>query len=54
MSLYFDIQLLEKVREIISNSKRIVITTHHNPDGDAIGLGVGGFTMHLRLLESIP
>lgn len=41
MSLYFDIQLLEKVRELISNSKRIVITTHHNPDGDAIGSVLG-------------
>jgi phosphoesterase RecJ-like protein len=29
--------LIERAKEIISNSKRIVISTHQSPDGDAVG-----------------
>jgi len=43
MNLNFDIQSLKKVKELLANSSRIVITTHHNPDGDAIGSVLGFF-----------
>lgn len=41
MHLNFDIQSLKKFKELLSSSKRIVLTTHHNPDGDAIGSVLG-------------
>lgn len=33
----FDKKSIEAVKEILSSPKKIVITTHHKPDGDAIG-----------------
>lgn len=41
MYLNFDIQSLKKVKELLQTSNRIVLTTHHNPDGDAIGSVLG-------------
>ena len=41
MHLNFDIQSLKKVKELLKNSQNIVLTTHHNPDGDAIGSVLG-------------
>ncbi|MGI8892159.1 MAG: DHH family phosphoesterase [Bacteroidia bacterium] len=32
---------LKQVKEVLSNPMKIVITTHHNPDGDAIGSSLG-------------
>lgn len=41
MSLKFDIQSLNAVKALLDVSKSIVLTTHHNPDGDAIGSVLG-------------
>lgn len=43
MLLEFDSGVLERVRQLLAQSARIVITTHHNPDGDAIGSVLGLF-----------
>lgn len=37
----FSSQDLEKIQELISSKKNIVIVTHYNPDGDAIGSSLG-------------
>lgn len=37
----FDNEQFAELRKLVGNSKNIVITTHHNPDGDAIGSVLG-------------
>jgi phosphoesterase RecJ-like protein len=32
---------VEKIKQLLSVKKKIVITTHHNPDGDAMGASLG-------------
>ena len=32
---------IEKIKELLSEKKKIVITTHYNPDGDAMGSSLG-------------
>jgi phosphoesterase RecJ-like protein len=32
---------IEKIKELLSVKKKIVITTHYNPDGDAMGSSLG-------------
>lgn len=39
--MQIDSSTIEKLRLAISNAKGIVITTHHNPDGDAMGSALG-------------
>lgn len=39
--LYFPEEEIQKVRELLKEKKRIVITTHHRPDGDAMGSSLG-------------
>jgi phosphoesterase RecJ-like protein len=34
---------IEKIKELLSLKKKIVITTHYNPDGDAMGSSLGLF-----------
>jgi phosphoesterase RecJ-like protein len=41
MKPQFDQNKIESVKSLISNSKRIVITTHYKPDGDALGSSLG-------------
>ncbi len=33
--------VLEQIKELVQNSKSILILTHENPDGDAIGSSLG-------------
>ena len=33
--------VLDKIRELIQNAKSILILTHENPDGDAVGSSLG-------------
>jgi bifunctional oligoribonuclease and PAP phosphatase NrnA len=40
---------LKPLKELLANPKRIVITTHHKPDGDAIGSSLGLYNyLHLK------
>ncbi len=41
MKPHFDQNKIESVKSLIFNSKRIVITTHYKPDGDALGSSLG-------------
>ncbi len=34
---------INKIRKLLSVKKKIVITTHNNPDGDAIGSSMAMF-----------
>lgn len=42
--------VLEQIKELILNAKKILILTHENPDGDAIGSSLG-FMIGLKKLE---
>ncbi|HIC86993.1 MAG TPA: DHH family phosphoesterase, partial [Aquificae bacterium] len=35
------ISFVDKFLKILKNSKKILVTGHKNPDGDAIGSGLG-------------
>jgi len=41
MLLKSDTKGLAEFKNLLDSSKRIVITTHHNPDGDAVGSALG-------------
>ena len=41
MKPHFDQNKIESVKSLILSSKRIVITTHYKPDGDALGSSLG-------------
>ena len=41
MLLKSDIKRIEEFKKLIDSSKSIVLTTHHNPDGDAVGSILG-------------
>lgn len=41
MLLKSDIKKVEEFKNILDSSKSIVLTTHHNPDGDAVGSILG-------------
>lgn len=43
MLLKSDTKRIKEFKEILDSSKSIVITTHHNPDGDAVGSVLGLF-----------
>ncbi len=51
MHLNFDIQSLTQFKTLLRQSERIVVTTHHNPDGDAIGSVLGMY--HILCREGI-
>ncbi len=42
-------QHLNELKELLSSPKKIVITTHHKPDGDAMGSSLGLYHFLLRL-----
>lgn len=60
--LRIDKNLISELKKTIESSPRIAITTHHNPDGDAIGSALGlyhalnakGFTAHLVTPNNFP
>lgn len=37
----FDSESIQKLKEVISTPKKVVIVTHRNPDGDALGSSLG-------------
>lgn len=37
----FDSESISKLKEVIATPKKVVITTHRNPDGDALGSSLG-------------
>ena len=41
MLLKSDLKKVEEFKNILASSKSIVLTTHHNPDGDAVGSLLG-------------
>lgn len=43
MLLKSDLKKVEEFKKILDSSKSIVLTTHHNPDGDAVGSILGLF-----------
>ena len=36
-----NIEEIEKIKSLLSEKKKIVITTHYNPGGDAMGSSLG-------------
>src|SRR5690349_21097061 len=43
MTIQFGSKEVEGVKKLLSSPQNIVITTHHRPDGDAIGSSLGLF-----------
>ncbi len=43
MKSRLDIADIQRARELVDRASRIVITSHHNPDGDAIGSSLGWY-----------
>jgi bifunctional oligoribonuclease and PAP phosphatase NrnA len=41
-------QDIQKIKELLSQPKRILITTHHKPDGDALGSSLGLYHFLLK------
>ena len=37
----FDSESISKLKEVIATPKKVVITTHRNPDGDALSSSLG-------------
>jgi len=62
MENYLENTDFTRIREILDKSGRVVITTHTNPDGDAIGAGLAmflylkkrGFSVRLIIPDSYP
>ncbi len=45
---HFNPNQLNEIEEILSSPKNIVITTHHKPDGDAIGSSLAMYNYLLK------
>ena len=46
-------QEIEEIKELLSSRKRIVIVTHKNPDGDAMGSSLGMYNYLLRRKHNV-
>lgn len=44
---------IEKIKQLLSDSKKIVIITHKNPDGDAMGSSLGLYNYLIRKKHSV-
>ena len=45
--------VLEQIKELILNAAKILIITHENPDGDAIGSSLGFMNGLIKLGKSV-
>ena len=62
MENYLENTDINKIREVLDNSGKIIITTHTNPDGDAIGASLAmflylkkrGFTVRVIIPDPYP
>ena len=44
---------IEKLKEVLSKPKKIVITTHRGPDGDAIGSSLALYNLLIKNHHSV-
>ena len=45
--------VLEQIKELIMNATKILIVTHENPDGDAIGSSLGFMNGLIKLGKDV-